>query len=534
MRLEYALALLLLLHAGAAAAKGPYSDVKEELAALKLPHAWAGVYHGPGAMSPTSLYLAPSGRYCVVTFWDAGGSETGYCGRLSLRGGVFRENLWSRMRNGDRYDGPPYIRISWGERRYLIPEKRILEFINHVNGTSEPRHGGGFLTGGAGFLLSGGLDILVTGAPEVPSQYRPFLLMKPLMTAAVEISSRTNIITRYDRFEDEDCGAEARFGAGASSGIFIGMALHAQTSDVQAEALVKEVWISSSAGRIKQDDCDKTDPLPPGTRFASRPAWRINVSLSTEPLSTEIRFASEKRFPPIFSGPPEDLLIDDPFPGAAAAGFSWEEVAEVTFRGPFLGALTLGEVIARRERTILSIGGNAFISPERNGEKEAEEAGGLETKRLRVLRLSHLGKPIDPGSNFSLHFAPRRRGENNRYDWKRAAVSARAASCGLPTARRNAVRAAALDILHWDEKMLNRAQDLRFEDLDPEQLRAVESFVPEGRRRGRVWPALSRKDSPYSSQVWKRGYDAEREFARANPGEAAECRKLDDEASRSN
>lgn len=532
MRFEYVLALLLLFYAGAAAAKSPYSEVKEELAALKLPHAWAGVYHGPGAMSPTSLYLAPSGRYCVVTFWDMGGSETGYCGRLSLEGGVFRENLWSRMRNGDRYDGPPYVRISWGERRYLIPEKRILEFINHVNGASEPRHGGGFLTGGAGFLLSGGLDILVTGAPEVPSKYRPFLLPTPLVTAAVEISSRTNIITRIRDYEEEDCGAEARFDVGASSGVFIGMALHAQTSDVQAEALVKEVWISSSAGRIKQDDCDKTDPLSPGTRFASRPAWRINVSLSTEALSTEIRFSSGKRFPPIFSGPPEDLLIEDPFPGAAAAGFTWEEVAEVTFRGPFLGALTMDDVIARRERTILSIGGNAFIPPGGNGEKEAEEAGGLETKRLRVLRLSHLGRPVDPGSNFSLRFAPRRRGENNRYDWKRAAVSARAASCGLPAARRNAERAAALDILHWDNQTLSRAHDLRFEDLNPEQRRAAEAFVPEGRRKGLVWPALVRKDSPFTSQVWKGGYDAEREYARAHPGEAAECRKLQDEARR--
>lgn len=496
-RFELVFAFILLMHAGAAAASGDYDKVKEELAALKSPHSWAGVYHGPGAMSPTSLYLAPSGRYCVVTFWDMGGQETGYCGRLTLEGGIFREGFWSRTKNGEHYDGPPYVRISWAARKYLVPEKRILDFINAVNGFREPRHGGGVFTGGNGFLLSGGADILVVGAPEVPAQYRSFLLPKPLLTTAVDISSRTNIITRQGRYEDEDCGAEARFGAGASSGVFVGMSLHAQTSDVQAEALVKEVWVSSSAGRIKQDDCDKTDPIPVGTRFSSRPEWSFNDTLSTEPLTTGILHASPKRFPPFFGGWLEDLLIDDPFPGAAAEGFSWEEVAEVTFSGPFQGALMLKDVRARMDRAVFSLGGNAYLEDKDKEGKLAEKMGVAEANRRRVFRLTYRGKAIDPGRGFSLRFAPRGRGERNRYDWKRAALSARAIDCGQFGVRAEAERAAMVEAL-----------------------------------RGRSWTASTIEDKSVMSLVWERGRRAEREYEAAHPAEAAACRKLKEEAAR--
>lgn len=490
-------ALLLLLHADAAAANSPYSEVKDELAALKSPHPWAGVYHGPGAMSPTSLYLAPSGRYCIVTFWDAGGSETGYCGRLSLEGGVFRENLWSRMRNGERYDGPPYVRISWGARRYLVPDKRILEFINAVNGAREPRHGGGFLSGGNAFLLAGGADILVTGSPDVPGDYRPFLLPKPLMTTAIDISPRTNIITRHERYEVEDCGAEAIFDAGASSGVFVGMALHAQTFDVQAEALIREVWVSSSAGRIKQYDCDKSDPIPAGTRFASRLEWHFNDTLSTQPLTIGIRPATAKRFPPILGGFLERLFIDDPFPGAAAEGFSWEEVAEVTFSGSFLDALRLKSVESRMSRAIRSLGGNAYVEFEDKAGTLAKTMGVAEAKRLRVVRLSYRGKAIDPSDVFWLRFAPRGRGESNRYDWKRAALDLRAVSCGQFAARAEAERAATLEAL-----------------------------------QGRAWETLDDEAPAVRAKVWDRGRRAESEYEAGHPKEAAACRKLKEEADR--
>lgn len=500
-------------------------EVREEAGKADPAHPWAGIYHGFGG-----IYLAPSGRYCAVTHYCISPFVSGDCGKIRVEGDRIATSGWRRPRSSNSH-GPPYLRVAWGGRRYLVPESAILDFVNNVNAAAEPVYEGG-PSASAAYLRSGDSEILVTGQPELPEKYRALLLPKPLMTTAVEIAERTNVITRIGDYEDEDCGAEARFDAGASSGVFIGMKLHAQSGDVHADVVVKEVAAASSSGRVKQFDCDKSDPLPPGTRFASRPPWRLNVSLSTEPLSTEIRFPSSKRHPPLFGGSPEDLLIDDPFPGAAAEGFSWEEVAEVTFRGPFLGALRMSDVAARMNATILELGGNVFISSGMNHSKRAEEAGGVETRDLRVFRLSYRGRPIEPGWRFSLRFAPRRRGEPNRYDWKRAALGARAAACGQFKAGAEAERAAALELLHWDEAMLARTRGLRFEDLGPERRRAAEALVPEGRRTDLVWPALHRKGSPFLAEVGSRRFAAEREFERAHPDVAAECRKLDEEARR--
>lgn len=515
--------------AGAASARTSESidAVREEIKNSGSTDPWVGTFHGFG-----SIDIAPSGRYCATTQYCISPFESGDCGKLRLEENRYvAAGWWPRAKPANMH-GPPYLRIAWGERHYLVPESEILGFVNDVNAAKEPRYGGGPAAMG-GYLKGGEDEILVTGRPDLPEKYRVLLLDKPIMTTAVEMSSRTNIVTRIGDYEEEDCGAEARFDVGASSGVFVGMKLHAQSGDLQADVVVKEVSAGSCSGRVKQFDCDKSDPLPPGTKFASRPAWRINVSLSTEPLSTEIRFTSPKRFPPIAGNDsPEDFLIGDPFLGAAAEGFSWEEVAEVTFRGPFLGALRLKDVVARMDRTVLRIGGNAVVSSRAHESRLAEEAGGLETRSLRVFRLSYSGKPINPGTRFSVRLAPRRRGEELRNDWKRAALSAQAASCALFTVGGEAVRAALLERLHFDEPTLARGPDLRFEDLNDERRRAVEAFVPEERREGFVWPALFSADSKFATEIRRIGYDAERQFERDHPDDAAACRKLDDEANR--
>lgn len=520
--LDLFLALLLIAPAGAASAKegsSPYEFV-EQLERSTATHAWAGVYHAFGG-----LYLAADGRYCTTTS-SCFGTGYGPCGTLRLNGDRLVEAGWNPLKKRV-HRGPPYLRVPWGERNYLVSEEGILDFINDVNESREPRTDNRGAP--SGYLRGGELEILVTGQPLVPEQYRAMLLAKPLMMTAVEISTRTNIITRHGTYEDEDCGAEARFDAGSSSGVFVGMKLHAQTGDDLVSAVIKEVSTRSSAGRIKQSDCDKTDPLPPGSIFSSRPPWRLHSSLSTEPLTTEILFASAKRFSAFFGGEPDRFIFDDPFFGAAAAGFTVEQVATVKFRGPFLGALGLKTSMERMNRTMLSLGANVFEWLQERSDLAAEKAGGIETKTARLHRLSYRGKPIEPGHEFSVRSAPSRRGAPLREDWKGAVVSARSALCGLPAARRAAERAAALELLRWDEAALARAHELRFEDLDPERRRAAEALVPPDKRHGFVWPALI-LHSDFASRIRDRGYDAEREYRRAHPEAAVECEKLRDEA----
>ncbi|MCR4295441.1 MAG: hypothetical protein NUW21_07890, partial [Elusimicrobia bacterium] len=362
-------------------------------------------------MSFSTIYLAPSGRYCNVTWWDMGGAETGECGRVRLDEDRLVEGWWARKWGSNRRDAPPFLLIPWGVRRYLIPEDRIIDFINDVNAADEPRFGRRY---SSAYLRSDGRDALVLGHPDVPEKYRTLLLPAPLMTTAVEIGSRTNIVTRYDTYEDEDCGAPASFDAGSSSGVFVGMKLYAQNGDVQADVVIAKVATGSSSGRIKQFDCDKSDPLPPGTRFSTRPSWQLHSAVSTEPLITEILFASAKRFPPIFGGTPEHFFLDDPYAGAEAEGFTVEPVATVKFRGPFPGALELKVVQERMNRTMLSLGGNMFAWAEERPDLAADAAGGIEIKTAVVHRLSYVGETVEPDHEFHVRAAPQRRGERLR------------------------------------------------------------------------------------------------------------------------
>lgn len=511
------LSLLLILSAGAALAEKEFSafEFTEMVEKSTATHAWAGAYYAFGG-----LYIAPDGRYCSTT-WSCFGTGYGPCGRLRPDGDRLVETGWNPLNRGF-YHGPPYLRVPWGDRRYLVPESGIVDFINDVNEAREPRVDNGGAP--SAFLRRDEGDILVTGRPLLPERYRSMLLAKPLITTAVEIGTRTKVVTHEGSLDTEDCGAEARFDAGSSSGVFVGMKLHPHSGDEMADVVIAKVEAGSSSGRIKQFSCDNSVSLPKGTRFGSRPRWRMASTLSTEPMTTEILFASSKRHPPFFGGKPQEFIFDDPFFGASAAGFAVEPVATVIFRGPFLGALGLKASEARIERTMLSLGANAFEWLEERPDLKAEEAGGVEKKTARLHRLSYRGKAIDPGHHFYVRSVPHKSGAPLREDWKGAAIAARAVLCGLPEAGRAAERSAALELLRWDEADLARAHELRFENLGPDRRRAAEALVPPGKRHGFVWPALM-LHSDFTTKVLTRGLNAELEYRRVYPEAAAECEK---------
>lgn len=509
-----------------------YAEINQELDQLESPHPWAGSYGGPGSFSPHFIVIAPSGRYCSATFYDMGPTIQGNCGRLRLDGDRFvtagRPQQWEL----EDSDGPPYLRIPWGARSYVVPERRMIEFINGVNGAREPRYDRGAFGGGAmgSYLRGGDRSILVAGQPEIPEKYRNLLREKALDTTAVFISTRTNVVTRVGNIEIEDCGAPARFDAGSASGAFVGMKLHAQSGDVHASAILDAVEATSSTGRIKQYDCDKSDPLPEKTAFSTRPEWSRDVVYSTTPLRIEIRFPGTKRFPPFLHGSAKTFYDDEPFEGAAAAGFRAEKVGELIFHGAFPGALAMKEVAARREAAVLSIGGNTVIK----SLKKDEARGGVETERVKVYRLSYKGRPLDTSINwhFPLYSIARHHGRKERYDWNKAAFEARAAYCGSGAAVVDAERAAIVKTLRWTEAMFARAHELRFEDLNPDQRAAAEALVPAELRTGFVWPALMNESSTFRQALWKVGWEIEEAYTLAHPAEDAECRRLKDEASK--
>ena len=515
-------ALLLAVSAGLGSADdgNDYSRVRAEIEQLKAPHPWAGEYSG----SIRLMSLAPSGRYCVTLESDMlTGTVSGNCGRLRLEGDWFVADDGPLEWEKSDDNGPPYLRVPWGEMSYLIPERRLLDFVNAVNAGDEPGYGSRIAVG---FVRSSEVEPLAAGEPALPAEFRALLRMKPLVATAVAVSSRTKTISRFEGVGDdisiEKCASEGRFDIGAASGAFVGMELHAQSADELARVRLASVDAQSSSGLIEQEDCADRDLIPAGTRFATRRRWNIRAVLSTQPLHIDIRYASAKRYPAFYEGTLEELDGKNPFSGAAAAGFGWEKIADVTFSGTFGGSLELRQSKARRDRTLLSIGGNAVIRADRSDAVKKEEDG-IEIRRFAVYRLSYRGQAINPASEFALSL---RRSSKGGYDWPGALLGIQAAACGAAPASRDAHRAAALDVLHWDEETLRRAADLRFEDLRPDQRAAAEALIPEPLRSGYVWPALADARSRLQQAVWEAGWAAEKKFEAAHPGKTAECQAL--------
>lgn len=513
--------LLCFLCAGLPARASDFDDInsiEKEVEAMKSPHPWAGYYSG----FSEGIYLAPSGRYCVVRYSCLGSS--GNCGKLRPNAvGFVSETQRAWERNSS--EGPPYRRVSWGKRRYLVSERAMLKFVNAINETVEPRYDTSGVS--AGYLYRQDHEILVTGHPDLPAEYRRLLLGGPLVATAVWVGSRTHTIERVERYENEKCETPVRFDVGAASGVFVGMELSAQTGDHMADAVITEVSSLSSKGIIDQFDCDKDEPFVSGGIFASRPSYRMNVVLSMEPLRTEVRYSTAERFDPFFNGDPEELWLDDPLKGAVEAGFSAVEIADISFVGPFNGALHREDVVQRIRRTILSLGGNAVIKPWGTPVETGTYPGVAEVRRMKILRLSYRNRPIEPGGPFRLPSTKGTPRSPLRHDWGSAVTAARAAQCGLALARRNAEKRAALDLLGWDEGMLRRAHDIRFEDLDTPRRQAAEGLVPERRRQGYVWPALFAKESEFTRRLRETEWEAESEFKKAFPEEAAECERLE-------
>lgn len=74
-------------------------------------------------------------------------------------------------------------RVRWGPREYLIPDERMIEFVNAVNAGIEPRPTGF----GIFYLREGDERIPVTGMPDVPEQWRDYLLSQPVTGRVVRV-----------------------------------------------------------------------------------------------------------------------------------------------------------------------------------------------------------------------------------------------------------------------------------------------------------------------------------------------------------
>lgn len=509
-----------------------YEEIEAEANGASPSHPWAGTYSFSGGFSPSSLVVSPAGRYCFVTFFDFGPTTQAHCAPLRPDGDRIVSGSPPKRWEAALPYAAPYLRVRWGKRRYLVPERGLLEFVNAVNQGTEPSFGRD--SSGHAFLRHSDKDILVSGLPDLPPEYRSKLLSRTLMTRAVFVGPRKQVITKVHRMEEEDCSAPARFDAGSSSGVFVGMELYSQEGDRLARGEISAVERETSSALIRQYDCDKDEEIPSGTLFSSRPEWRQLSVASTEPIRIAISFARNRRPPPLSGDSPIQLIWASWRIGLSSAGLVAEEIAVATVTGSFSGALALDESESRIPRMMLSAGANAYdeespiAGPERDAQSKA--LGAAEFRRYRLFRLSYRGTPVVPDLDQRMALDSDEVNGAHLYDWSAFAEQAEVSRCSANKAKHAAQRAALLELLRWDETALARAHELTFESLSEERRAAAERLLPPGGGpTGYVWPKVEKALNPYTGPLAALLDAASKEFDKTHPGERERCSLLSHE-----
>ena len=192
------------------------SVIQNEIEELKL-HPWAGRYLYGSFVSHFQLTIAPESGFAFSSGGCVGTYGLNY-GTLRLTDGTL--TLVPQEKNqGDPWGiSTELLPIQWGERHYLIPTTRILEFINAINAGFEPRK----TVSGMFFLKWGDEYRPVVGKPKLPTEYAGYLLENPIQ-ARISAHQETHV-------EGHTVRSTVILDAGKAQGVKVGMQFYFQNS----------------------------------------------------------------------------------------------------------------------------------------------------------------------------------------------------------------------------------------------------------------------------------------------------------------
>jgi hypothetical protein len=157
------------------------AKIQEELSELKN-HEWAGEY----TLSSQILFIAPKSGFAYFlskNLWEARynyGNVELFNGKIKLIPEISGWEVLPSISSG-------LFPVSWGERHYLIATDEVVDFVNSVNIGYEPSSR---LSLGSGFFLKRGDEYKsVSGKPNIPEQYRSYLLEKPIKGKLITIKN---------------------------------------------------------------------------------------------------------------------------------------------------------------------------------------------------------------------------------------------------------------------------------------------------------------------------------------------------------
>ena len=238
------------------------TQIRAEIRALGTDD-WAGDYYaGEGLAVNQSLTLAPSAGYVFEWHGCLGLYDRNY-GALTAESCELRLSFtFENVREGLRGIDPVFTVVRWGERRYLVPSDDIVGFCSWVNMGWEPRTD----MHGPYFLRRGDEAKPVSGAPEVPSEYREYLLPAPVDAIVSAVGERGLAPSSLNwRCRVFPLVVEA----GAKQGLKVGMELVV----IEPESFCQLV-------RITRVEGDRSEAVLPDFSFGN-PAPRVGWRLST-------------------------------------------------------------------------------------------------------------------------------------------------------------------------------------------------------------------------------------------------------------
>lgn len=184
--------------------EGEEKDIGDEKAFYAVPkepnpkeHPWSGVYYHRNDTSsalpdvavnnPVTLTLLPNDGLTRRGDGEVGTSDPKKPEQVEIRSTRLVTAQWlDRKYYGVGYGMEmTYVPVAWGERKYLVATNEMTEFCVAVNAGGEPRKKrfGKFL------LHEGHERMKVTGWPEVPLKYRPYLLKEPIEATITKVGN---------------------------------------------------------------------------------------------------------------------------------------------------------------------------------------------------------------------------------------------------------------------------------------------------------------------------------------------------------
>lgn len=236
-------------------------QIEMEIARLEK-HTWAGEYYqGDGLGMNIAMSIAPKNGFAFSWHGCLGLYDQNYGAVVETNGFLKLTFALPNERGGFRGLAREFIPVHWGPRTYLVASDEIADFCNDVNSGREPRND----MHGRHLLRDGDEKKRANGEPEIPAQFRQYLLKKPItanIVAVGKVSTRPSIV----EFKFKDI--EVTLDAGKKDGLLPGMELRVISNNAFDSVKITRVEENQAFGRITQIGED--DPMPQvGWKFST-------------------------------------------------------------------------------------------------------------------------------------------------------------------------------------------------------------------------------------------------------------------------